>query len=45
MPTRAAYRLEPFATVMVGAGGPSASVSREIFQVFPPMDALCGDVG
>ena len=43
--TRAAYRLEPFVTVMVGAGVPSASVSRDVFQVFPRDGAPCGDVG
>ena len=40
-PTRAAYRLEPFATVMVALGGPSAAVSRPIYRVQPMDPAAC----
>ncbi len=41
VPTRAAYRLEPFMTVMVALGGPSASVSRPIHRVGPLDSAVC----
>jgi hypothetical protein len=40
-PTRQAYRLEPFLTVRVAAGGPSASVERPIFRVEPLDSATC----
>ena len=41
VPTREAYRLEPFLAVHVGAGGPSASVERPIYRVEPPAGS-CG---
>ncbi len=41
-PTRAAYRLEPFITVMVAQGGPSAAGSRQVFRVEPLDVAGCG---
>ena len=41
VPTQAAYRLEPFTTVMVALGGPSASVSRPIYRVQPLDPAAC----
>ena len=41
VPTQAAYRLEPFTTVMVALGGPSASVSRPIYRVQPLDPAGC----
>jgi hypothetical protein len=40
-PTRAAYRLEPFLTVMVAQGGPSAAVSRQVFRVEPQDATAC----
>jgi hypothetical protein len=43
--TRAAYRLEPFVTVMVGEGLPTASGSREVFQVLPRVQGECAEVG
>ena len=43
-PTRAAYRLEPFTTVMVALGGPSAAVSRPIYRVQPLDPAGCSDM-
>ena len=42
MPTRDAFRLEPFMTVRVAAGGPSASVERPIYRVEPIDLAACG---
>jgi Protein of unknown function (DUF2723) len=42
LPTLAAYRLEPFVTVMVAQGGPSATVSRHVFRVEPLDAAGCG---
>jgi Protein of unknown function (DUF2723). len=41
IPTRLAYRLEPFMTVRVGAGGPSAVLDRPIFRVLPLDPAAC----
>jgi len=41
-PTRQAFRLEPFLTVRVAAGGPSASVERPIYRVQPLHSAACG---
>ena len=41
-PTRAAYRVEPFLTVSVAEGGPSAAVTREVFRVEPLDPATCG---
>lgn len=41
-PTRQAFRLEPFMTVRVAAGGPSAAVDRPIFRVEPLDPAACG---
>jgi hypothetical protein len=34
-PTRAEYRVEPFLTVPVAAGGPSAAITRGVFRVEP----------
>ncbi len=42
LPTRAAFGLEPFITVEVAAGGPSASVERPIYRVLPLDPAACG---
>ncbi|MEP6638317.1 MAG: DUF2723 domain-containing protein [Chloroflexota bacterium] len=41
-PTRQAFRLAPFLTVHVGAGGPSAGFDRQIFRVEPLDPAGCG---
>ena len=41
VPTRAAFRLEPSITVMVAIGGPSASASRQVFEVQPLDPAGC----
>jgi len=41
-PTRHQFRLEPFTTVRVAAGGPSASVERQIFRVRPLDPTACG---
>jgi hypothetical protein len=41
VPTQAAYRLEPFTTVKVALGGPSASVRRPIYRVHPLDPAAC----
>ena len=41
-PTRQAFQLEPFMTVRVAAGGPSASVDRPIYRVLPADPAACG---
>jgi transmembrane protein TMEM260 (protein O-mannosyltransferase) len=43
--TRAAYRLEPFLTVMVGEGVATATASRPVFRVLPLDDAACADAG
>lgn len=37
------YRLEPFLTVRVAFGGPSAAVSREVFRVLPTDPPRCDD--
>ena len=42
VPTREAFRLAPFETVRVAAGGPSAEVQREIYRVEPLDEATCG---
>jgi hypothetical protein len=42
IPTLQAFRLEPFMTVRVAAGGPSAAVDRPIFRVEPLDPAACG---
>jgi hypothetical protein len=39
-PTRATYRLEPFLRVRVAAGGPSATLERQIYRVLPA--GACG---
>lgn len=44
-PTRKAFRLEPFLTVRVAGGGPSASVERTILRVLPLDAAVCGGQG
>ena len=41
LPTRQAYRLEPFLTVRVSQGGPSAAVDRQVYRVQPPDPAAC----
>jgi len=41
-PTRRAYRLEPFMTVRVAGGGPSAVVQRPIYRIKPLDPASCG---
>jgi hypothetical protein len=43
--TRAAYRLEPFLSVMVGEGEATATGSRPVFHVLPMDDAACPDDG
>ncbi len=40
-PTRAAYRLDPFLTVQVAAGGPTAVTSAEIYRVLPLDSSTC----
>jgi hypothetical protein len=40
--TRQAFRLEPFMTVRIAYGGPSAAVVRPIFRVEPRDPASCG---
>ncbi len=42
--TQAAYRLEPFLTVMVGEGSATATGSRPVLQVRPRDDAACTDM-
>ncbi len=37
------YRLEPFLTVRVAFGGPSAAVTRQVFRVVPSDPRRCGD--
>jgi hypothetical protein len=44
-PTRQAFRLEPFMTVRVAAGGPSATSERTIYRVMPLDPATCGGSG
>ena len=41
VPTRQAYSLVPFLEVRVGAGGPSASYTSEIYQLHPLKPAAC----
>jgi len=41
-PTRQAFRLDPFMTVRVAAGGPSAAVNRPIDRVEPLNPGICG---
>jgi hypothetical protein len=43
--TRAAFRLEPYVTVRVGEGVPTATASREVFQVLPRDAAVCDEAG
>ena len=42
VPTSEAFRLEPFLTVRVAAGGPSAAVDRPIYRVQPLHPSACG---
>ena len=42
VPTLRSYRLEPVASVQVGAGGPSASLTRSLYRVGPLDPATCG---
>ena len=41
-PTQEAFRLEPFMTVRVAGGGPSAVVERPIYRVKPQDPTTCG---
>ena len=41
-PTRDAFQVEPFLTVRVARGGPSAVVARQIFRVEPHGSTGCG---
>jgi len=40
--TRQAFRLEPFLTVRIAYGGPSATVERPIYRVHPLDPEVCG---
>jgi hypothetical protein len=40
--TRVAFRFEPFLTVRVAQGGPSATVTRQVFRVEPHDPTGCG---
>jgi len=40
-PIRPAYRLERFLAVRVGFGGPTASVTREVYRVLPRDPGAC----
>ena len=42
-PTRAAYLLEPFVSVSVAEGGPTATVNREVFEVRARVARDCGN--
>jgi hypothetical protein len=42
VPTRRAFQVEPFMTVRVAGGGPSAVVDRTIFRVQPRDPGVCG---
>jgi hypothetical protein len=44
-PTRDEYRVEPFLTVQVAAGGPSAAITRQVFRVDPRDPADCPSPG
>lgn len=44
-PTRAAYRVEPFLTVLVAQGEATATVAREVFRVEPFDEASCSNAG
>ena len=44
-PTRAAYRVEPFVTVAVAEGGPSATAMRQVFRVDPLEPSACDASG
>ena len=41
VPTLRSYRLEPVASLEVGAGGPSASLTRSLYRVSPLDPATC----
>jgi hypothetical protein len=41
VPTRQAFRLEPFLAVRVGQGGPTAVVDRQIYRVEPLDSGAC----
>jgi hypothetical protein len=43
--TRAAYRLEPFITVLVGEGVATGNASRQVFRVTPLDGASCIETG
>jgi hypothetical protein len=45
LPTRIAYRVEPFLGVEVAAGGPSASIMTHVFRIEPLTPAQCGGAG
>jgi hypothetical protein len=42
LPTRTAFRVEPFVTVRVAVGGPSAAIDRGVFAVEPRDPTGCG---
>ncbi len=42
VPTREAYRLEPFLPIRIAQGGPSAVVDRQVFRVEPLDPDACG---
>ncbi len=44
-PTRAAFRVEPFLSVEVAAGGPSAAIMTHVFRIEPLDPAQCGGAG
>ena len=44
-PTRAAYRVKPFVTVLVAQGEATATVPRDVFRVEPFDDADCSTAG
>ena len=45
IPARQAFRLEPFMTVRIAYGGPSAAVDRPIYRVEPLDPDACDRVG
>ncbi|HEV8281924.1 MAG TPA: DUF2723 domain-containing protein [Candidatus Limnocylindrales bacterium] len=42
LPTRTAFRVEPYVTVRVAVGGPSAAIDRGVFAVEPRDPTGCG---
>jgi hypothetical protein len=41
-PTRAQFQVEPFITVDVAAGGPTATITQQVYEVAPRDPAACG---